>query len=123
MPETTALFICLAVITAAAVAATVVLWMTASEVRATLRRVSKTAGAVEQTYEEARRVCVHARHLLTRTNRAVRRVDGVISKACGMASDALERVVDWQERLGSFWSEHAGNGTGSGGSRRRYRGS
>ena len=98
---------------------TVVLVVTACDLRRVLRRADGMLAHGEEAAQEAHRTLVEARHLLVRTNHATRHVEGVIGKACDMATEVIDGVAFWKGKVQGILSEHLGNGHGTGAGPRR----
>ena len=103
----------LGVISASAVTMTAIVWITAVDLRRVLRRIDGVLRRCDATALEARRALAQARALLTHARRMTHRLDAVAERACGLASDAIDRVATWQERVQGFLTQRFGNGTGA----------
>ncbi len=87
--------VCLLVMTAT-------LWVTARDVRRTMRR----AGAVLSRCD---RIAREVQHFVVRTDQAVRQLDGVMHRASEAAAGVMDQVESWQEAAQTWWTHSFGS--------------
>ena len=114
MSEEHTITVLLAVISVSALVMTVILCVTAFELRRMLRRVNAILPHCDETVLEARRALGAARQLLVRTDETTRHVQGVVGKACHIASEVIDHMAFWTGRVQTFLAQRLGNGAGSG---------
>ena len=71
---------------------TITVVLTAAQLRATLRRLDALLPDAGEVLAQLRRSSRHVRRLLTRADAASRQVEGLVLRACELASETLERV-------------------------------
>ena len=89
---------------------TLALFMTASALWRTSRRLDAFLSNSDKTLHEAHRTLGTARQLLARTDKAAARVESLIDKSCGVAEEVLEQIHFVKEKAHAFWSRQFGNG-------------
>ena len=100
MSETALALLLLGVISACAVVCTIVLFLTARDLRRTLHRTHTLLSLAEGIVRDARRV-VHV-------------VEGTVQDACDVAEHFIEPLRHWQQRAQRFFLRSHHNGAGAG---------
>ena len=100
---------------ACAVALTVVVALTAQEVRRTLTHLRQTTLPLcDRTLRDAGRVATQVRQLVTRTQAATQQVTGVVARTCQTASTFLDQVAVAATRARQMFAARFGNGRRAG---------
>ncbi|MBI3321856.1 MAG: hypothetical protein HYZ91_06280 [Candidatus Omnitrophica bacterium] len=113
MSDSSLAIILLGVLTGCLVAITFTIWLTARELRQTLRHVNRVFPQADRALREARRSLHGVHEILTRANRSAHDVERVIRRACETVSGVLERVAAFPHRAQEFLSGQFGNGAGA----------
>ena len=67
------------------------------------RRLRRTSEKTDQTLELTRQ-------LLTRANRSMEEVQGVLHRACGAVSQSIDQFHSLRSKAQTFWAQQFGNG-------------
>lgn len=116
-----ALLAALVLLCACAVVITVVLSVTAQDVRRTLRRVDALLGSCEQALRDIHRVVAASRHVFEQACRMTAQVGQMVEQVSDMAAGLFEPLRALRERAQAFFGHRGENGTRSG-PRRHARG-
>ena len=114
MAETSLIVVLLGFISICTVAVTMVLAITARDVRRTLRRVNAMLPRCDEAIRDFHHAMSQAHQVLRHATQITRHIDAVVSKACTAALDVLEPVLTWKDRTQAFIAEQFGNGARSG---------
>ena len=105
--------VCLGLISLCLMTLTIILFVTALDLRRTLHRINAILPEAGQTFHEAARALAHVRRLISRVNVAAREVEGVVHRACETASETLEEVALAGQRARLAFTKWVGNGAGA----------
>ena len=114
MSESQTITLLLTLISLSAMVMTVILCVTAFELRRVLRRINAILPHCDETVLEAGRALGAARQLLVRTDDTARQMQSVVGKACHIASEVIEHMAFWTGRVHTYLAQRLGSGTGSG---------
>ena len=92
--------VCLLVMTA-------ILWITAQDVRRTMRRANAALSRCDRIARDVQRFVV-------RTDHAARQLEGVMRRACEAASGVMDQMESWQEVAQTWWTRSFGTQARSG---------
>ena len=121
MPETPLGLLFLGILTACLLVITLTIFVTAGELRRTLRRLNVMLPDAARAMHDARRMLRRGRRLLARADAASGYVEAVIRQACDAATDVLNAIGRFKTRTEMLWTKRFGNGAGAE-PRRHHRG-